>query len=208
MIHLLGPIPRQIHVAFSGGIDSTVLLDFLSRNHEVTAAFFDHGTENSRRAREFVRQHCDDHGISLKVGEIQTPRGPGVSAEEHWRHSRYGWFYTLGPVVAAHNLDDAVETWIFSSLHGTSSVMPYRHANVFRPFLITPRSEIAGWAKRNTLEWCEDESNQDTRYMRNYIRHEMMPHVLRVNPGISTMLSKKIVDRLEKLDKSEVEDLG
>jgi tRNA(Ile)-lysidine synthase len=213
MIKLLGRVPRDITVAFSGGLDSAVLLDFLRRNHRVTAAFYDHGTENSARAREFVESYCDRHDIPLRLGSILdawTVERRDVSPEEHWRNCRYNWLYTLGlnPVVTAHNLNDAVETWIFSSLHGTSSIIPYRHRNVFRPLLTTSRTEIEFWAQRNNLEWCEDLSNRDTRYTRNYIRHELMPHALRVNPGIHTMLRKKIAIRWEKMDKFEVDGVN
>jgi tRNA(Ile)-lysidine synthase len=205
VIKLLGKIPREITVAFSGGIDSTVLIDFLRRNHNVTAAFFDHGTTECAQAREFVSAYCGAHGITLKVGEISTQRQPGISPEEHWRRERYQWFYNLGPVVTAHNLNDVVETWIWSSLHGTPSIIPYSHANVFRPLLTTSKVELKYWAQRNYLTWCEDESNRDTRYTRNYIRHEMMPHVLRVNPGIATMLRKRIIKRGTKLDEYDVD---
>jgi tRNA(Ile)-lysidine synthase len=214
MIKLLGKVPRDITVAFSGGLDSTVLLDFLRRNHNVTAAFFDHGTLNSARARLFVEAYCDRHDVPLKIGEIleswpsSTSVQTGVSPEEHWRNCRYHWFYDLGPVVAAHNLNDAVETWIWSSLHGTPSIMPYRHANVFRPLLTTSRAEIEFWAARNNLSWCEDLSNTDTRYTRNYIRHELMPGVLRVNPGIHTMLRKKIAIRWQKMDQFDVDSVN
>jgi tRNA(Ile)-lysidine synthase len=66
--------------------------------------------------------------------------------------------------------------------------------NVLRPFLTTPKAEFSKWCRQHNLEWCEDASNRNIQYTRNYIRHEMMPHVLKVNPGIDTMV-KKIVEK-------------
>ena len=68
MINLLVPLPKQLTVAFSGGVDSCAAVDFLSRKHDVICAFFHHGTENSERAYKFVANFCNDRKLSL----IQT----------------------------------------------------------------------------------------------------------------------------------------
>jgi tRNA(Ile)-lysidine synthase len=65
--------------------------------------------------------------------------------------------------------------------------------NVLRPFLTTRKSEFIRWCIHHNVPWIEDHSNMDTKYTRNYIRNEMMPHVLKVNPGIHTLV-KKIVE--------------
>ena len=101
---------------------------------------------------------------------------------------------TLGLIVTGHNLDDCVETYVWSSLHGQSKVIPIKRHTVVRPFLTTPKSEFVNWCERKSIEWCHDNSNDDTKYMRNYVRTHLMPHALHVNPGLNTVV-KKIVER-------------
>lgn len=195
MIRLLGKVPREITVAVSGGVDSMVLMDFLSRNHRVQPAFYHHGTENSDRALEFLRDYCLQSGHKLAVGTNKDRKPKGLSPEEWWRIQRYEFLGKFDCVVTAHTLDDAVETWIWSSLHGCSSLMPYRRGNVTRPFMLNRKYDLLKWAKDKGVPWCEDTSNTDIKYTRNYIRHQLMPGVLRVNPGIHTTIKKKLVER-------------
>jgi tRNA(Ile)-lysidine synthase len=195
MIKLLGKIPGQVTVACSGGVDSMALLDFLSRKHAVSAAFFNHGTANSHRAEKFLVEYCKDRNISLHVGEIENEKPKSLSDEEHWRNERYDFLSSFQNVVTAHNLDDAVETWVWSSLHGTSKLIPYHRGTVTRPLLCTRKSDLVNWCVKNGVPWCEDASNKDTSYTRNFIRHEMMDKVLRVNPGIHKMIAKKTFEK-------------
>lgn len=200
MIKLLGTVPKKITIALSGGVDSMVLLDFLSRKHSVDAAFFDHGTEASRSAKEFVVEECKKRGIVLTLGKMhQVHRGREQSPEEHWREERYHFLDQFTVVATAHHLDDVVETWIWSSLHGTSSLLPYQRRNVIRPLLLNRKGDLVKWAEDKNVRWSEDASNNDFSYTRNYIRHQLMPGVLRVNPGIHTMLKKRLVERQQNL---------
>jgi len=79
-------------------------------------------------------------------------------------------------------------------MHGTAKVIPMIRNNVLRPFLTTRKRVFENWCRIYAVPFIEDESNYDTKYMRNYIRNEMMPHVLRVNPGIHKLV-KKIVEK-------------
>ena len=194
MIKLLYPLPRQLTVAFSGGLDSVAVVDFLSRNHDVTCAFFHHNTENSEQAMKFVAHFCADRNLPLLFGTCKTEKDKKESMEEYWRRERYGFLEELGPVVTAHHLDDCVETYVWSALHGTPKVIPLVRKNVIRPFLTTPKSEFRDWCDRNNLKWCEDLSNEDTKYMRNYVRKYIIPHALQVNPGLGTVV-KKVVEK-------------
>jgi tRNA(Ile)-lysidine synthase len=195
MIKLLVKIPRQVTLAVSGGVDSMALLDFTSRNHDVSVAFFHHGTENSEKAFQFISHYCAEKNISLFTGYLTKERPRSASAEEHWRNERYAFLGKFGTVATAHHLDDCVETWVWGSLHGTPQLIPSRRGNVIRPLLTTRKKVLKSWCERNNVPWVEDKSNEDTNYMRNFIRHEMMPSVLRVNPGIHTMVQKKLLDR-------------
>jgi len=194
MIKLLTKIPKTVYIACSGGVDSMAALDFLRRRHRVYAAFFDHGTETSRKAWEFVHDYCKDHGIGFVSGAISGIKLNCLSQEEHWRNERYKFLDSIGqPVVTAHHLDDAVETWVWSSMHGHSRLPHVQRGNIMRPFLSTPKRELISWCQRHGVPWIDDKSNLDTRFTRNYIRHEMMPHVLRVNPGIHKMVKKRLL---------------
>jgi tRNA(Ile)-lysidine synthase len=195
MIKLMFSLPRSITVAFSGGVDSLAVTDFLGRKHDVSCAFFHHGTEISENAYRFVSEFCSKRYIPLFTGFITKSKPKKLSQEEHWRDQRYGFLESLKvPVVTAHNLDDCVETYLYGCLHGQPKVIPSHRNNVLRPFLTTPKAEFLNWCIKKELSWCEDHSNKDTKYMRNYIRHELMPQALHVNPGLSTVV-RKIVER-------------
>lgn len=197
MIKLQGKLPREIVLACSGGVDSMAALDFLRKNHRVTVAYFNHRTEHGTEAGRWLREQCrtkfKDVRYRERVLEGWCPKG--LSKEEWWRNERYKWFHTsfLGQtVVTAHHLDDCVETWVWSSMHGEGKIIPYRNKNVIRPFRMTRKRDFELWANLKNVEYVEDDSNTDTCYTRNYIRHEMMPHVLRVNPGIHKTICKKV----------------
>lgn len=193
MLKLLFPIPKQITVAFSGGVDSVAVVDFLSRKHDVTCAFFHHGTENSDRAMEFVAKFCTDRNLPMIWGTCRTEKEKDESVEEYWRRERYDFLDQLGYVITAHHLDDCVETYLWSCMHGTPKVIPKSRNDVHRPFLTTRKAEFLSWCVRHNVDWVQDTSNDDTRYTRNYIRHNLMPHVLKVNPGIHTVV-KRIIE--------------
>jgi len=95
-------------------------------------------------------------------------------------------------IITAHHLDDAVETYLFSSFHGTSKTIPYNRKKVIRPFLLTRKSEFEAWCANKNVPYWSDASNKDLRFARNRIRHAIMPEVLRVNPGIHKVVAKMI----------------
>ena len=197
MIRFLEEIPSKCTVAFSGGIDSVAVVDFLlSGKKKVDLAFFHHGTETSALAFNFVTEFATERGLLLKVGRLLRDRLKEESLEEFWRNERHRFFATIdSPVITAHHLDDAIETWIFTSIHGESRLIPHASGNVVHPFLITPKKEFISWCKRKNLKWIEDESNCDMRFMRNLIRHKIVPEALKVNPGLHKVIKKKYLDR-------------
>ena len=117
--------------------------------------------------------------------------------EEFWRDERYSFLSSIQSnfIITCHHLDDAVETWVMSAMHGKCKLIPYhRPENIYRPFLMTSKKSIKEYAQRKNLEWIEDPSNTRTEYIRNHIRHTCMPHLLKINPGIRTMIRKKIIE--------------
>lgn len=195
MIKLLHKIPRKVTLAFSGGVDSVAVADFLRRNHDISLLYVDHKTDTSKKAISFVHKQASKWNLPLYVFSIDSDKPNRLSQEEHWRNERYRIFHSVtGPVITCHHLDDCVENWIWSSLNGCSKTIPYRNRNVIRPFLITRKHEFIRWCNRKQLSWSEDLSNADTKYTRNYIRHELMPHALRVNPGIHKTVMNKVLE--------------
>lgn len=193
MIKLSYKIPREVTLAFSGGVDSVAVANFLQRNHHLSLLFVDHHTENSAKALNFVEAFAVDYGLSLKVRSISKARPARASKEEFWRNERYSIFYDQKqPVITCHHLDDCVETWVWSSLHGCGKLIPATNRNVIRPFRTTTKDDFISWCNTKSLSWCEDTSNSDTSYMRNHIRHNMMPDILKVNPGIRKTIRKLI----------------
>lgn len=201
MIVLQGKLPRKIHVAVSGGVDSIAALHFLSRNHEVTAVHINHNEGNSDKAEAVVRKLCKSVRCNLIVKRIVNKQPLRTSLEEFWRNERYSVFHSINNVlVTAHTLDDCVETWVWSSLHGESKIIPYTNRNVLRPFRLNDKSQFIKWASKHNLTWVEDNSNADLTLTRNYIRNVMMPSILQVNPGISTTIKKKVhQDHVERV---------
>lgn len=171
-----------------------VALDFLVNGRKSPrVAHFDHGTQFGDKAFKFVMEYCDKHDIPVTSGVISDQRHPGKSQEEHWRDERYRFFHSLDDIViTGQHLDDATEWWLFSSMHGEGKVMPLRNRNVTRPFLTTPRAELEAWATKRGVPWLDDPGNNDRKYMRSIIRHDIMPHALRVNPGLRTVVRKKL----------------
>jgi tRNA(Ile)-lysidine synthase len=201
---ILGKIPNvPFIVACSGGMDSMVLVDFLTHypQNRFEIAFFNHGTSDCEKAEPFLTDWCSLHGLKLHVGGITRERLKQESIEEYWRNQRYGFLDTFDcPVLTAHHLDDTVEGWVMSSIKGGNPrLIPYRRNQVIRPLLLVSKEEIKVWAVRNKLEYVNDVSNGDTSHLRNYVRHIMMPHVLYLNPGIHTMLRKKVIQENKEI---------
>lgn len=208
MIKVQGKLPKKLTVACSGGVDSIAALDFLHRKHDVDALFIHHHTPDSINGFKAVHEYCSDKDIRVNVAFINKTVPQGVSQEEHWRNERYRIFHKFSSfspdawednkpsniIVTCHHLDDCIETWVWSSLNGEGKIIPHANKNVIRPFRLTKKEEFVKWAKQNDLAWAEDESNSDTKHIRNYIRHEMMPHVLHVNAGIAKVIRKKIAN--------------
>lgn len=202
MINIQGKLDRKVYVACSGGVDSMAVVDFLMKNHTVNLMFFDHGTETSKEALDFLMSRyypsIELAGMSLNVGHIKKKKEQSESWEEYWRNERYSWFHSYEvPIITCHHLDDCVENWVFTSLHGEGKIIPYRNRNVIRPFRLNRKSEFTNWCRNKNVPWVEDSSNNDTKYMRNFIRHEIIPKALVVNPGIHKVIRKKVSEDID-----------
>lgn len=195
MINMTMRIPAEVAVGWSGGVDSMAVVDFLSRRHKLTVIYVNHHTPHSEYVSSQAKSLLERYDVDFYEHSIDPIIPKDRSVEEHWRMERYKAFHSYDmPVITCHHLDDCVETWIWSSLNGQGKIIPETNGNVIRPFRPTPKSKFIEWAQRKDVKWIEDNSNKDNKYIRNYIRNEMMPHVLKVNPGIQKVIKKKVLN--------------
>ena len=196
MLKILGKIPKKVSIALSGGVDSMVALDFARKGGaDVTALYVNHVTSFGQESEVFLRDWCYKNSVNLILGKIDSAPSKGSSIEEFWRKKRYEFLEkaTSDQIITAHHIGDVMETWLFSSLNGNPKVIPYSRGPFIRPFLLCDKEQIVDWATRKGLQWMEDPSNKDTNFTRNYIRHNLMPHALAVNPGLKKVMRKKVI---------------
>ena len=198
MIRLLGKIPETIGVAVSGGIDSMVALDFIQNSRrDIKVIHVNHGTDHAPEALKFVREQAEQRGLEFFINREDVYTSDiKTNKEAAWRNMRYEYFHSFPfPIITAHHLDDCLETWLFSSFNGKPKTIPYQRNNVIRPFLLTKQEDIVDYAYQNDVDYIYDMSNSDLSYMRNYIRHNIVPDALTINPGIHKMIAKLVEKR-------------
>ena len=198
-------IPKQnIAIAVSGGVDSMAAVHWLMRGRfDFKVLHVNHSTPMANQYENFVQEFCRQHQLACETYRVTAEASEGQSREDFWRQQRYEFFHQQNvPVITAHHLNDVVETWIWSSLHGTSKTIPVRNKNVVRPFLLWRKEKILSFAARNNISWVEDPTNACTDYVRNLIRHELMPLALRVNPGLHKTVARRVKQDIAAADNS------
>lgn len=195
MIRINGRIPEKVGVAVSGGPDSMAILDFLSNSKRKISVFhFDHGTKHGREAAEFIKEYCQKKNLELFLNKANRERTKDESPEEYWRNMRYDFFRSYDfPIITCHHLDDQVEQWVMTSLHGEGRLIPPSNRNVIRPFMTTTKEQLISWCERRSVPFIIDPSNSEDKYMRSYVRKNLIPHALRVNPGLYKVIKKKVL---------------
>lgn len=197
MINLLMKVPRKINIAFSGGVDSLVASHFFNKGkHDITLLHFNHGCEYSDAIEQQCRERAESLSVPIIVKTIeQGEPNKGQSLEDYWRRARYRFLRSFDEqFITCHHLDDAVETWVWSALHGNPKIIPASDDKVLRPFLITPKSTLVEYADRHNLIAVDDPYNRDYSLTRNYIRVNIMEHAYKVNPGLNKVIKKKYLD--------------
>ncbi len=178
--------PGNYVVAVSGGVDSVVLMHLLAGLPHVktTIAHFDHGIRSdSHLDRRLVEKAAKKLGLPFVYDRAEL--GPSVS-EAQAREHRYKFLRSVqqatgaDALVTAHHQDDLLETAIINILRGTGrkglSSLNDR-SDIRRPLLGSTKAEIRAYAAEQGLIWREDSTNQDTKLLRNYVRHILMPKI-------------------------------
>jgi tRNA(Ile)-lysidine synthase len=234
----LSALPAQsgearVAVAFSGGIDSSVLLDASVRvagASRCLALHVHHGL--SPQADQWLA-HCEAfaraRGVAFAAERVEVVRDPGVSVEAAAREARYR---ALDAMCAQHgaatlwlaqHADDQAETVLLQLLRGAGvaglAAMAFEHlpagagATRVRPLLHLLRAQLEQYAAARSLTWVEDESNADTRYARNALRHDVLPALAVHFPGFRDALARsaghaasaqRLLDELARLDMAAV----
>jgi tRNA(Ile)-lysidine synthase len=176
-------------VAYSGGLDSQVLLTLARRTlplSQLKAIHLHHGLHpEADEWQRHCQQYCQANSIPLQVKTLALK--PGSSLESRAREARYAVFadqLEAGDILLmAHHQDDQIETMLYHLLRGSGprglggipASRPLRDAQLARPLLNYSRQEIKEFAETNALSWVEDHSNQNTAFDRNFLRHTIIP---------------------------------
>ena len=182
--------------AISGGADSVALLFALyllkdKLNIQLSAAHFNHHLrgEESQRDENFVRDFCDRYDIPLTVGQgTIVPGKKGLEAAA--RDARYAFLRSLpGKIATAHTADDNAETVLMHMVRGTGlkglgGIAPV-NGNVIRPLLTCTRQDVEGFCAEWCLTFITDSSNEGDDFLRNRLRHHVMPLLKQENPRLA-----------------------
>lgn len=210
-----------LRIGLSGGIDSTVLAHVLSSLRDAHSLSLDavhvhHGlSPHADRWAQACAEFCASLEIPLAVRSITISQTSGEGVEGEARRLRRQALLedARGWIALGHHRDDQAETILANLLRGTgvlgAAAMPPAAFPWLRPLLDSSREQIEGYANHHSLTWCEDESNGDTRYTRNYLRHRVMPLLEDCRQGSSKRLAQaaerfadaqRLLDELAELD--------
>ena len=215
----------KLLIAISGGLDSVVLFHLLHKlNYDVSLAHcnFKLRGKESDLDEEFIKnlnQISANQIFTIIFDTEKYAKEHKLSTQIAARELRYNWFQKLITehkfeyVLTAHHADDNLETFLIhltrgSGLDGFTGI-PKVNGNIVRPLLAFSRKEILNYAKDNDIEWREDASNASNKYIRNKIRHQVLPVLKEINPSIfdsfattieNLQESKQIIeDRIENI---------
>lgn len=190
---------KKLLLAVSGGIDSMVLWHlFHQLEFDITVAhcnFNLRGVE-SDADEAFVKTTCEALKTPFYIQKFDTKQFASdykLSIQLAARKLRYDWFskllldQKLDYVLTAHHLDDEIETFLIHLTRGTGleglTGIPAKNGSVIRPLLQFTREQIETFAKENKIKWREDLSNASHKYLRNKLRHDVVPVLKNLNPS-------------------------
>lgn len=203
-------VPKGKYVlAVSGGVDSVVLLDIWARqkNADLIVAHFDHGIrKDSAKDRKFVEALAKKYNLIFESSNGNL--GPNAS-EELARKARYEFLRSVkakqnaDAIITAHHQDDVIETILINLLRGTRrrGLSSLQGTNeIVRPLLSVSKKEIKSYAAENNLSWREDATNQDPKYLRNWVRINLVPKLTSQQRAQLLSTNKKAGELNKELD--------
>lgn len=198
----------RVLLAVSGGIDSMVLLRlFQELPCTIAVAHVNFGLRGKAAKEDaaFVREKAKKKKIPFHLLEADTRKFAAehrCSVQEAAREIRYNWFEQLAvengytAIATAHHLDDSIETFFINLLRGTGihglGGIPVRNGRIIRPLLFADRESIERYAATKRLSWREDASNRKDDYLRNRIRHRLIPLLLELQPALRKVMSRNM----------------
>lgn len=214
---------QNLTVGFSGGVDSVVLLHALRapagrRKLGLNAVHVHHAlSPNAERWTAHCQEVAAAWGLSLVVERVEVERGSADGLEAAARRVRHAALAAVGGdwIALAHHRGDQAETLLFNLLRGTglagAAAMREANGRLLRPLLEVSREDIEAYAVRHGLHWIEDESNADTGFSRNYLRHEILAGIEARFPGSTANLAaagRRFAEALALMDDLAVLDLN
>ncbi len=213
--NLLGKESKRLLLAVSGGIDSMVLCCLMLRtehNFEIAHCNFGLREEESDADKKFVIQWGKKNQINAHCIQFDTKtyaEKNKVSIQMAARELRYSWFdelkenFSFDYIITAHHCDDQVETFLINFLRGTGlkglKGIPEKNEKYLRPLLPFSREQIEAFAKKENISWREDSSNKSRKYLRNKLRHEVIPLLKEENP----QLQESFLQTIEHLQQTQ-----
>nr|WP_294834494.1 tRNA lysidine(34) synthetase TilS [uncultured Gilliamella sp.] len=196
---------QSLLVAYSGGVDSTVLLHALTQlkqqqrpGLQLSAIYIHHGlSQNADSWARHCQQQCQIWQVPLIIEKVRLDPMAG-NIEQQARNARYQAIYrhlkSDQMLCTAQHLDDQCETFLLALKRGSGpaglSAMPVESNRHLRPLLTISRQQIEAYANRHQLTWIEDESNQDDHYDRNFLRLKVLPLINQRWPQFSQMVAR------------------
>ena len=200
----LFPKNAPVLAAVSGGVDSIVLLHALRKlGHPCEVVHVDHGLRaaESDADRRFVEEHCLQGGIPCHVRTVDVrtlASKQGMSVQMAARELRYEALKEVAlargieHIALAHHRDDAIETFFLELMRGGTGILPPRSGPFVRPLIGVGRAAIAAYAEAHGLTWREDASNAEPKYLRNRVRHELLPLLENMSPGTRRVVGRSL----------------
>lgn len=191
----------KLLLAFSGGLDSCVLLHLLYQVNkklpfQLTAHHVHHGISSNADAwADFCADACKKLNVPLTISKVEV-ENTGLGIEATARAARYSALLQADAdfILLAHHQDDQAETFLLQLARGAGvkglAGMATVSGKLLRPLLDAPRSLLLEYAKQHRLIWVEDESNADSKFDRNFIRHEILPVLAKQYPAIRQTISR------------------
>lgn len=190
---------KKLLLATSGGIDSMVLVDLFNQlDYTIAMAHCNFGLRGNESDgdEKFIIDYAQKNNIELFVTHFDTNKYAEefkLSIQIAARRLRYNWFYELMEqnsfdyLLTAHHLDDSIETFLINLTRGTGldglTGIPQQNDKIVRPLLPFSRNEIEQYANENNITWREDSSNASDKYLRNKLRHDVVPVLKSLNPS-------------------------